>query len=217
VNRETSTADLVAAVISRWNYSSNPQEIHDQRRLIPQLRRQAPGIIEEWTSISDARGRKQARQHLRNFGVPVAYDAAVFTIGPLTIPKLNIFAHKAVLALHFEHFRRPLPMAGKICAYWKTKEDFANGGIPPRLLGIMPKHGTLIQGKWDARQTFEYRHDSNVEHGLFGCLAKLRRGLYVAGFTVTDSNVIEPDDTVGWISADEPRVLLAQPRFSRKA
>jgi hypothetical protein len=216
-NRGTSTADLVASIVSRWNYSSSLQENRDQRRLIPQVRRQAPGIIEEWTTtITEPHEKERARQHLRNYGVVVPYDAAVFTIGPLTIRELNLFAHKAVLALHFEHFHQPLPMTGRICAYWKTKEDFAKGGIPQQLLAIMPKYGTLIQGKWDERQTFEYRHDSNVEYGLFGCLAKLRRGLFVAGFTVTDANVIVPDDNVDWISPGDPPVLLANPRFSKK-
>jgi hypothetical protein len=94
-------------------------------------------------------------------------------------------------------------MAGRICSYWKTKEDFAHGGIPPSLLAIMPEYGTLIQGKWDERETFEYRHASNPEHGLFACLAKLRRGLFVAGFTVTDANVIVPDDNVDWMRPDD--------------
>ena len=216
-NGDTSTADLVAAVVSRWDYFSSQQENRDHRRLIPQIRIQAPDILKEWTEITDPSDKDKARQHLRNYGMLVPYDAGVATIGPLTIRQLNLFAHKAVLALHFEHFHRPLLMTGRICAYWKTKEDFANGGIPPQLLAIMPKYGTLIQGKWDERQTFEYRHDSSLEHGLFGCLAKLRRGLYVAGFTVTDANVIEPDDNVDWMRPDDSSVLLADERFSRKA
>lgn len=215
-NSETSTADLVAAMVSRWHYLSTQQEDLDHRKLIAQIRKQAPEIIGEWT-ISDPREKERARQHLRNYGLPVPYDAGVVTIGPLTIRQLNLFAHKAVLALHFEHFRRPLPMTGRICSYWKTKEDFAKEGIPPRLLAIMPKYGTLIQGKWDESQTFEYRHDSNMETGLFGCLARLRRGLFVAGFTVTDASIIEPDDNVDWMSAEDAAVLLAEPRFSRKA
>ena len=216
-NRDTSTADLVAAMVSRWNYLSTPQEDLDHRKLIAQIRRQAPEIINEWTEISDPREKEGARQHLRDYGMPVPYDAGVVTIGPFTIRQLNLFAHKAVLALHFEHFRRPLPMTGRVCAYWKTKEDFAREGIPPRLLAIMPKYGTLIQGKWDERQTFEYRYDSNMETGLFGCFARLRRGLFVGGFTVTDASVIEPDDNVNWMSSDDSAVLLADSRFSRKA
>jgi hypothetical protein len=43
--------------------------------------------------------------------VPVPHDAGVAAIGLLTIRQLNLFAHKAVLALHFEHVRQPLPMA----------------------------------------------------------------------------------------------------------
>src|SRR5215470_2871174 len=57
-NRDTSTADLVAAVISRWNYLSSQQENRDHQRLIPQVRRQAPGLIEEWTSITDPREKE---------------------------------------------------------------------------------------------------------------------------------------------------------------
>jgi hypothetical protein len=215
-NHETSTADLVAAMVSRWHYLSTPQEHFDHRRLIGQIRRQAPEIIDEW-QIADPREKELARQHLRNYGVPVPYDAGVATIGQLTIRQLNLFAHKAVLALHFEHFRRPLPMKGRICAYWKTKEDFAKEGIPPQLLAILPKYGTLIQGKWDERQTFEYRHDSNMETGLFGCFARLRRGLFVSGFTVTNASVIEPDDNVDWMSPEDAAVLLAELRFSSKA
>jgi hypothetical protein len=34
------------------------------------------------------------------------------SIGSLTIRQLNLFAHKAVLALYFEHFRQPLANTG---------------------------------------------------------------------------------------------------------
>ena len=44
----------------------------------------------------------------------------------------------------------------------------------------MREYGTLIQGKWNESETFEYRHASNKEYGLFACLPKLRRGLFIA-------------------------------------
>jgi hypothetical protein len=69
-----------------------------------------------------------------------------------------IFAHKAVLALYFEHFRHPLPITGGVSAFWKTKEDFAPEGIPQFLLDIMPGYRTLMQGRWNEQKTFEYRH-----------------------------------------------------------
>jgi hypothetical protein len=147
-------------------------------------------LIEEWTKLTGPVERKKARQHLRNHGVPVPYDAGVVTIGPETIKYLNLFAHKAVLALYFEHFRTPLPMSGGLSAYWKTKEDFAKDGIPPELLRIMPRGGSLQQGKWDTRETFEYRYDANIQDGLFGCLARLRTGLFVMGFAATDPSIL---------------------------
>jgi hypothetical protein len=81
---------------------------------------------------------------------------------------------------------------------------------------MMPEYGTLIQGRWNERETFEYRHASNAEHDLFACLAKLRRGLFVAGFTVTDAKIIPPDDDVGWVIPDGPLVLLEDSRFRKK-
>ena len=80
----------------------------------------------------------------------------------------------------------------------------------------MPEYGTLIQGKWSEHETFEFRDASNVGYGLFACFAKLRRGLFVIGFTASDANVIVPDDNVDWMSPDAPSVLLADPRFLKK-
>jgi hypothetical protein len=217
-NRGTSTADLTASIVSRWNYYSTVQEDHDHSKLIAQVRRQAPDLIKEWTELAfaDPDEKERARQHLRKYGMHVQHDAAVISIGPVTIRLLNLFSHKAVLALHFEHFKQPLPTTGRVCAYWKTKEDFANGGVPPRLLEILPEYGTLIQGKWNEHETFEYRYASNNEHGLFGCMAKLRRGLFVAGFTVTDASVIPPDDDVEWIIPNDPAVLTEEARLLQK-
>jgi hypothetical protein len=81
-NRGTSTADLVASVIRRWAYNATAQESDDHRRLVAQVRRQAPDLVAEWTKPID---RVKARQHLENYGVRVPHDAGLVTIGPLTI------------------------------------------------------------------------------------------------------------------------------------
>jgi hypothetical protein len=217
-NRETSTADLTAAIISRWDYFSSEQSNRDHRRLTAQVRVQAPELIEEWAKLADAdeEEKERARQHLRNYGVPVPSDAGVATIGPITISQLNLFAHKVALALHFEHRKHLLPAAGRVCAYWKTKEDFAPSGIPAELLRLLPDYGTLIQGRWNESETFEYRHAINAQEGLFGCLARLRRGLFVVGFTVIDPGGLPPDDDGDWFGPLDPSDLLALPRFRRK-
>jgi hypothetical protein len=82
-------------------------------------------------------------------------------------------ANKAVLALYFEHFKAPLHSTGAVCALWRSKEDFARDGIPRELLDLFPGHAALIQGKWDERRTFEYRHNGNPDEGLFMCFARL--------------------------------------------
>jgi hypothetical protein len=213
-NGGTSTADLTAAVLSRWDYNSSPQEREDHRRLVARVRRQAPELVAEWTKL-DPQGRAKARLHLIEHGVQVPPDAGIASIGPLTIRQLNMFAHKAALALYFEHFRQPLPNTGRVSAFWKTKEDFARDGVPPELLELLPGYGTIMQGKWNERETFEYRHAKNTEDGLFGCLARLRRGLFVAGFTVTDPSVL-PSSETNWLIPSELLASLDSPRFQKK-
>jgi hypothetical protein len=46
-NRGTSTADLVAAVMSRWGYDISVKEGRDHFKLVNRVRRQAPKIVEE--------------------------------------------------------------------------------------------------------------------------------------------------------------------------
>ena len=194
-NCGTSTADLIAAVVSRFHYAPRSQEIADYNKLIARVRKQAPDLLQEWTR-SD--------------------DVSKVTLGPLTIRQLNLFAHKAVLALFFEHARQPLPITGGVCAYWKSREEFAQGGIPQFLLDMLPEYGTLVQGKWNESKTFQYRHAANAEHGFFGCIAKLRRGLLVTGFAATNASVLRPDDGIDWIIPTDPVRLLDHPRFQKK-
>lgn len=212
-NGGTSKADLTAAMVSRWNYNSPRQEQQDHARLANQVRIQAPELIDEWTN-KDRLDRKRAVEHLRKYGVKVPDDASLISVGPHTIRQLNIFAHKAALCLYFEHFKRPLSNKGRVSALWRTKEDFSSGGVPSELLQILPKYGTLMQGKWNSAETFEYRFDLNEQDGLFGCLARLRTGLFIAGFTIRESDLITKELGNGWI---RPNELLTNPEhFSKK-
>jgi hypothetical protein len=79
----------------------------------------------------------------------------------------------------------------------------------------MPDYCTLVQGQWNERETFEYRHSVNAKDGLFACLAKLRKGLFVTGFAATDANVL-PSEITEWLHPDDPQTLLELPRFQEK-
>jgi len=80
----------------------------------------------------------------------------------------------------------------------------------------MGKYGTLIQGRWNASETFEYRYDLHATDGLFGCFARFRQGLFVLGFAVSDAKTLadNPDLDGEWIV---PRDLLSEnPRFDKR-
>jgi len=147
--------------------------------------------------------------------MPVPEDAGLAVIGPRTIRQFNLFAHKVVLALYFEHLRVPLKDAGCFCAFWRTKEDFARDGIPKIFFEMLPGYGTLIQGQWNEKETFEYRHAVNQQEGVFGCLARFRRGFFTYGFAVADANKVPPND-MDWVKPSNLLSLLHNPTFSKK-
>jgi hypothetical protein len=213
-NGGTSTSDLIASIVSRWNYSAKGNELSDHSRLAARVRIHHPEIMKEWTSLK-ATDRVTARNHLIRHGVPVPTDAGMVSIGPLTIRQLNLFSHKVALGLYFEHFKSAVPATGLVAAYWRTKEDFARGGIPAELLKIMQQYGTLEQGKWNARETFEYKFETNQKDGLFACLARLRGNFFVTGFAVRDASLIENED-IDWIRPPDLLGMLDDPRFIKR-
>jgi hypothetical protein len=215
-NRGTSTSDLIAAMISRWDFYPNAQSQIDHSKLSAQIKRQAPDVVREWLSIDSPAQQRQARRHLETHGVNVPFGARFTTVGPLTIQHLNVFAHKLVLALYFEHFKRPLSHAGRVQAIWKTKEDFSIRGLPQNLLELFDGYNTLIQGQWKAAEAFEYRFARNTHEGLFGCFARLRQGLFILGFAVESSSTLEENPGLDgiWIKPDD--LLKEHPHFLKK-
>jgi hypothetical protein len=215
-NGGTSTADLTIALVSRWDYNNTSQEQLDHKRLAHQAKKQAPELLAEWTKFRTDSQRMNARLHLIKHGVEVPHDAGMISIGPLTIRQLNLFAHKATLALYFEHFKKPLSDTGRIYANWRRpNEDFACAGISQELLQMFPEYGTLVQGKWDEGQTFEYRHAKNRLEGLFGYVAKFRKGLFILGFAVEKAEIV-PFEPMNWIKPSELLSSINSSRFGKK-
>jgi hypothetical protein len=209
-NRGTSTADLVASILARWQLVLTEQEKKDHARLAAGVRSSNPELIAEWTTLDEATRLKAKLEH----NAPA--DSGVVAIGPLTIRQLNLFSHKVVLGLYFDHFREALPDAGRICAYWRSKEDIRKGGLPPILFEMMNRYGTLEQGKWNTHEIFEYRFEVNENDGLFACLARLRGALFVTGFAVKDAQAIVADEAADWIAPSGLLGILTDPTFEKR-
>lgn len=214
-NNGTSTADLTASIISRWQMTLSPSQHADHRRLVAQVRRYHPELIAEWTKLVPSE-RLKAKLHLESQGVPVPANAGMASIGPLTIRQLNQFSHKVVLGLYFEHFKKLLPNTGRVSAFWRSKEDFARGGIPPVLLEMMKRYGTIEQGQWNASEIFEYRFEVNEIDGLFACLARLRGGLFIVGFAAENEESIATDLDSGWLVPADLLGMMNNPLFDKR-
>jgi hypothetical protein len=215
-NSQTSTADAVVSILSRWKTSDMSEaEKEDHKKLADGLKRSHPEIVDEWTGMSLLDRLKAKRDYIRD-GIDMPGDAGLLRIGQQTIRQLNLFAHKAALGLYFDLFRKLLPNTGRFCAYWRTKEDVLRGGIPIVLLEMMNRYGTLEQGKWRASETFEYRYELNTDEGLFAFVARARGAFYVTGFAVEDAATIGDEDKDSWIAPSALLKMMDDPRFESR-
>jgi hypothetical protein len=216
-NSRTSTADAIVSILSRWKHADMTEiEKKDHKRLAKGIRNSHPKIVEEWTGMS-LLDQLKAKRGFKKDGIAVPPNARLMSIGPLTIRQLNLFAHKAVLGLYFDQFRKPLPNAGRICAYWRSKEDVLRGGVPSMLLEMMTQYGTLEQGKWNASEVFEYKFARNENDGLFAFLARARNAFYIGGFAVEDASVIQADENaLDWLIPSDLLQMLDDQRFDKR-
>lgn len=212
-NNGSSTADLVVSLIARWRFDQETEnERKDHRRLALRLRKQAPEIASEWTSLGLV-ARKRAKRHLREQGVELP-SGSVVAIGNHTMPFINLFCHKLVLGLYFDHFQEALSARGGVFATFMTKEDLAANGPPQDLLNLFPKARALIQGVWDTSDQFAYRYDENKEDGLFGCAARLRKGILIVGLAIRDRNLLPESDGADFISPSSLAMHIDDPAFA---
>jgi hypothetical protein len=156
----------------------------------------------------------EATKSAKTFGTPrcqCSVRSALHNYRTIDDPTLE-----RLLALYFEHFKRPLSSAGRVQAIWKTKEDFATNGVPQSLLNLFDGYNTLIQGQWNAAEVFEYRFARNTQEGLFGCFARLRQGLFFLGFAIESDTTLEANPELDgiWIKPDD--LLEDHPHFLKK-
>jgi hypothetical protein len=85
-NSGTATADLVASIISRWEYNNSAQGQKDHARLVAQAKKKCPEIVSEW--ISQTFSRAERLNHLRRNGVNVPFDAGINQRDSMACPRL---------------------------------------------------------------------------------------------------------------------------------
>ena len=102
-----------------------------------------------------------------------------------------------------------------VCAYLENQRDFARGSMQ-RFFSICSRTlGTISQGEWDERKTFEYLYATGTEEGVFGCLARFRQGFFVYGFTVDDPAVLPEEIKAGGFTARKRIPEDAQADYER--
>lgn len=210
-------ADLITAIASRWSFSELGEvEAKDHMRLARRLKMQAPEIAAEWLEASSGTMQKRARRHLQQEGVPVAYENGYVTLGPKTLPHLHLFAHKLIVAIHFDQTKQLLTPSAAIFASFKTKEDIAARGLPNELKALLEESKGLCQGTFDTSDQFQYRTGQSADGNLFQFLARLRRGLMMFGFIVVRRELAPEIDYKDWLGPEQLKSILIDPRFGKR-
>lgn len=86
------------------------------------------------------------------------------------------------------------------------------------LLEMMKRYGTLEQGKWNTREVFEYRYETNERDGLFACLGRFRGNLFASGFAVRDGAALPANEGNDWrwIHPSGLLSILTEPKFENR-
>jgi hypothetical protein len=212
-NGGTSTADLLMALVSRWD-GLPTKEGSKHTALAAQIRMQAPEIVQDLLEHSGPLMNRRGRLHLLQHGVPVPPDAAIVTLGPPSVRQLNLFAHKATRAFYYCQYGSPLTPPGAYWTQWSTKEDYPFG-VPKYLLDMLPRYGTLVQGRKSTQEDFEFRFDFSDANGVFAFTARFGLSFYVTGFVVADAQMLE-EEMSDWTPAGDLMALLDDPGFGRR-
>lgn len=88
--------------------------------------------------------------------------------------------------------------------------------LPANVLEQLGPIQSLRQGRWSVDDQFEYRFATNAESTIFQCAARIRNGLVVIGFVVTELGVAGVPDDEGWVSPATLPSILSDRKFTRR-
>jgi hypothetical protein len=144
--------DQVAALFARF-YSvtrGNKQHRREIAKLFRGIANNEPAVLKEM----------QVEEVLRDpdHSVRKAFpDAkAVFTFGPIAASYIAAFGARLALALHYEKTRQIVPNVGGVCVFSRSNNTLVEDGVPEEFIRLLGPPEALEQGKFSARDQFEY-------------------------------------------------------------
>ncbi|MFZ5779349.1 MAG: hypothetical protein ACOY4R_03945 [Pseudomonadota bacterium] len=144
--------DQVAALFARF-YSVTPGNSEHRReigKLFRGIANNEPEVLKEM----------QVEKVLRDADHPVrkSFPAAkaVFTFGPIAASYIAAFGARLALALHYEKTHQIVPRTGGVCAFSRSNNTLVEEGVPDQFIQLLGPPEALEQGKFSARDQFEY-------------------------------------------------------------
>jgi hypothetical protein len=183
-NQGTKTAELVAALVSRFFPDAiNQEQASELRRLGAAVRVKIPGLMEEmWIG----RGGQKFRE--KETGITGGHF--VRANGPLVSKYMQTFAIKLGFALHYHFTGMIVPAQGGVAARWFTNVDRATDRFPQSIFRLLPPAETLKQGKVEVASQFQYSATYSEDGSIGLYLGTFRRSFAVVAFGATDQRLL---------------------------
>lgn len=170
-NNGTRGADVVVSFFAHIDMDSGPDQSGDFERRLRDVRRYAPGVIEELNAPGKMEHIFLNRKGVLRPMVQVKAD------GPITKGYVRAFAAKFAMALYRQHIGVPLPLEGGI-----QIKTFNNVGVTEELLRntvkLLPMRNKLSQGKIDTARQFSYVFQTD-QKSIVAAFASLRGNAWI--------------------------------------
>jgi hypothetical protein len=121
---------------------------------------------------------------------------AVFTFGPIAASYIAAFGARLALALHYEKTRQIVPNVGGVCVFSRSNNTLVEDGVPEEFIRLLGPPEALEQGKFSARDQFEYASRQEDNGARSAHFITFRLSFAIQAFVVRDYAEVEQFVTV---------------------
>ena len=186
-NEGASHADYVAGLVSRFYETDGgvgyPDELFNMYRSLPS---NVPGLLEE---LKKPRGSEKIA--LNRLPANMRNGGLLNVSGPILSSHMEVFCPKLGLALHFDATKKVLTNAGGIATRWFTNFELFTGDFPEDIKNIFQMPQTLVQGRKEVSDQFQYASVRGDSDNLCAYFASFRLSFSVVAFVAQDRRLLE--------------------------
>lgn len=170
--KATRLNDTVAAFAARLWPTVHSVEIADEfRKILPQVRRRVPGLLEEMDMP-----RASQKLTSRRVGLSLGEAGLLNSGGPIFLKHMLQFSARLGFSIFAEETSEAVPLSGCVIAdFYPNAHHLISGALPTEILDLLPAPLTLKQGSKTVRDQFGYSFRQTECRSAFYCFSSFNR------------------------------------------